>query len=95
MPRSSESIEGIDVRRLGLVPYETVFASQAEYTSARSESSNDQVWLVEHPAVFTMGQAAKSEHILAAGDIPVVQSDRGGQVTYTALDKPSCTIYWI
>jgi len=82
MPRSSESIGGIDVRRLGLVPYETVFASQAEYTSARSEASNDQVWLVEHPAVFTMGQAAKSEHILAAGNIPVVQSDRGGQVTY-------------
>ncbi len=82
MPRSSESIAGIEVRRLGLVPYETVFASQAEYTSVRSATSSDQVWLVEHPAVFTMGQAAKSEHVLAAGDIPVVQSDRGGQVTY-------------
>ena len=82
MPRSSESIAGIEVQRLGLVPYETVFASQAEYTSVRSETSSDQVWLVEHPAVFTMGQAAKSEHVLAAGDIPVVQSDRGGQVTY-------------
>ena len=82
MPRSSESIAGIEVQRLGLVPYETVFASQAEYTSVRSETSSDQVWLVEHPAVFTMGQAAKSEHVWAAGDIPVVQSDRGGQVTY-------------
>ena len=82
MPRSSESIAGIEVQRLGLVPYETVFASQAEYTSVRSATSSDQVWLVEHPAVFTMGQAAKSEHVLAAGDIPVVQSDRGGQVTY-------------
>ena len=82
MPRSSESTAGIEVQRLGLVPYETVFASQAEYTSVRSETSSDQVWLVEHPAVFTMGQAAKSEHVLAAGDIPVVQSDRGGQVTY-------------
>ena len=82
MPRSSESIAGIEVQRLGLVPYEAVFASQAEYTSVRSETSSDQVWLVEHPAVFTMGQAAKTEHILAAGDIPVVQSDRGGQVTY-------------
>jgi len=82
MPRSSESIAGIEVQRLGLVPYETVFASQAEYTSVRSETSSDQVWLVEHPAVFTMGQAAKAEHILAAGDIPIVQSDRGGQVTY-------------
>ena len=82
MPRSSELIAGIEVQRLGLVPYETVFASQAEYTSVRSETSSDQVWLVEHPAVFTMGQAAKSEHVLAAGDIPVVQSDRGGQVTY-------------
>ncbi len=82
MPRSSESIAGIEVQRLGLVQYETVFASQAEYTSVRSETSSDQVWLVEHPADFTMGQAAKTEHILAAGDIPVVQSDRGGQVTY-------------
>ena len=82
MPRSSELIAGIEVQRLGLVPYETVFASQAEYTSVRSATSSDQVWLVEHPAVFTMGQAAKSEHVLAAGDIPVVQSDRGGQVTY-------------
>ena len=82
MPRSSESIAGIEVQRLGVVPYEAVFASQAEYTSVRSETSSDQVWLVEHPAVFTMGQAAKSEHVLAAGDIPVVQSDRGGQVTY-------------
>ena len=82
MPRSSEPIAGIEVQRLGLVPYETVFASQAEYTSVRSATSSDQVWLVEHPAVFTMGQAAKSEHVLAAGDIPVVQSDRGGQVTY-------------
>ena len=82
MPRSSESIAGIEVQRLGLVPYETVFASQAEYTSVRSETSSDQVWLGEHPAVFTMGQAAKAEHILAAGDIPIVQSDRGGQVTY-------------
>ena len=82
MPRSSESIAGIEVQRLGLVPYETVFASQAEYTSVRSETSSDQVWLVEHPAVFTMGQTAKAEHILAAGDIPIVQSDRGGQVTY-------------
>ena len=82
MSRSSESIADIEVQRLGLVPYETAFASQAEYTSARTEDSNDQMWLVEHPAVFTMGQAAKSEHVLAAGDIPVVQSDRGGQVTY-------------
>ena len=82
MPRSSESIAGIEVQRLGLVPYETVFASQAEYTSVRSDTSSDQVWLVEHPAVFTMGQAAKAEHILAAGDIPIVQSDRGGQVPY-------------
>ena len=82
MPRSSELIAGIEVQRLGLVPYETVFASQAEYTSVRSETSSDQVWLVEHPAVFTMGQAAKAEHILAAGGIPIVQSERGGQVTY-------------
>lgn len=52
------------------------------YTDQRDEHSRDEIWLVEHPPVFTQGQAGKAEHLLMPGDIPVVQSDRGGQVTY-------------
>ncbi|MFP3527583.1 lipoyl(octanoyl) transferase LipB, partial [Pantoea sp. SIMBA_072] len=48
----------------------------------RTPDSQDEIWLVEHPAVFTQGQAGKAEHLLVPGDIPVVQTDRGGQVTY-------------
>lgn len=52
------------------------------YTDARDRQWPDEIWLLEHPAVFTLGQAGRSEHVLAPGDIPVVQVDRGGQVTY-------------
>lgn len=52
------------------------------YTDRRDSLSRDEIWLVEHPPVFTQGQAGKAEHLLMPGDIPVVQSDRGGQVTY-------------
>lgn len=53
-----------------------------EFTLARSEQTADEIWLLEHPPVFTLGQASKPEHLLMPGDIAVVQSDRGGQVTY-------------
>jgi len=53
-----------------------------EFTNQRTPETTDQLWLVEHPPVFTQGQAGKAEHLLFPGDIPVVQSDRGGQVTY-------------
>ncbi|EOS93962.1 lipoyltransferase [Erwinia tracheiphila PSU-1] len=52
------------------------------FTDNRDEQTSDEIWLVEHPAVFTQGQAGKAEHLLMTGDIPVMQSDRGGQVTY-------------
>jgi len=52
------------------------------FTDRRDSATADEIWLVEHPAVFTQGQAGKAEHVLVPGDIPVVQSDRGGQVTY-------------
>ncbi|SUB17926.1 Octanoyltransferase [Pantoea agglomerans] len=52
------------------------------YTDQRNDQSRDEIWLVEHPPVFTQGQAGKAEHLLMPGEIPVVQSDRGGQVTY-------------
>ncbi|MCS3432141.1 lipoyl(octanoyl) transferase LipB [Klebsiella sp. BIGb0407] len=70
------------IRNLGLQPYEPVSTAMHEFTHHRGESTPDEIWLVEHPAVFTQGQAGKAEHILLSGDIPVVQSDRGGQVTY-------------
>lgn len=70
------------IRELGLVPYlETWHAMQA-FTQNRDKQAPDEIWLLQHEPVFTQGQAGKAEHLLATGDIPVVQVDRGGQVTY-------------
>ena len=74
--------EKLIVRNLGLQPYTPVWQGMTEFTNTRTKSTPDELWLVEHPPVFTQGQAGKAEHVLAAGDIPVVQVDRGGQVTY-------------
>ena len=62
--------------------YEPVWRAMQAFTDSRDENTPDEIWLVEHPPVFTQGQAGKAEHLLAPGDIPVVQVDRGGQVTY-------------
>jgi lipoyl(octanoyl) transferase len=70
------------VRRLGLMDYETVWRAMQAFTDQRDENTADELWLVEHPPVFTQGQAGRAEHVLAPGDIPVIQVDRGGQVTY-------------
>jgi lipoyl(octanoyl) transferase len=70
------------VRRLGLAAYEPVWHAMQDFTDSRDETTGDELWLVQHPPVFTQGQAGKAEHLLAPGDIPVVQVDRGGQVTY-------------
>lgn len=71
------------VRRLpGLQPYEPVWHAMQAFTDARSPDTPDELWLVEHTPVFTLGQAGRWEHVLAPGDIPVVAVDRGGQVTY-------------
>ncbi len=70
------------VRRLGQQDYEPVWKAMHDFTDQRTEETLDEVWLVEHNPVFTQGQAGKAEHLLNTGDIPVVQSDRGGQVTY-------------
>ena len=72
----------ITIRQLGLAPYQTVSDAMHQFTEERTQNTCDEIWLVEHPRVFTQGQAGKAEHVLAPGDIPVVQSDRGGQVTY-------------
>ena len=70
------------VRRLGLAPYQPVLDAMREFTDQRDDDSPDELWLLQHPRVFTQGQAGKAEHVLAPGDIPVIQVDRGGQVTY-------------
>jgi len=69
-------------RALGRADYETVWRSMQAFTKARGEATADELWFVEHPPVFTLGLAAKPEHVLDAGAIPVVRIDRGGQVTY-------------
>jgi len=76
------SQETILIRQLGLKPYEPVSQAMHDFTDTRDDTTRDEIWLVEHPSVFTQGQAGKAEHVLVAGDIPVIQSDRGGQVTY-------------
>ncbi|WP_426727800.1 lipoyl(octanoyl) transferase LipB [Enterobacter cloacae complex sp. 330C8] len=70
------------VRHLGLQPYEPVSQAMHGFTDSRDDTTPDEIWLVEHLPVFTQGQAGKAEHLLMTGDIPVIQSDRGGQVTY-------------
>lgn len=70
------------VRQLGRQDYESTLQKMQAFTDQRDKQTADEIWLVEHPAVFTQGQAGKAEHLLAPGDIPVVQVDRGGQVTY-------------
>ncbi|WP_370690132.1 lipoyl(octanoyl) transferase LipB [Fluviicoccus sp.] len=62
--------------------FQTVWQAMRDFTDQRTPETPDELWFVEHPPVFTLGQAGKTEHILAAGDIPVVKTDRGGQVTY-------------
>lgn len=66
----------------GLLDYHQTHEKMLHFTQNRSEDTPDEIWLLQHHRVFTQGQAGKPEHVLFAGDIPVVQSDRGGQVTY-------------
>jgi len=70
------------VRRLGRVRYEPTWETMRFFNQARGPATPDEIWLLEHEPVFTLGLAGRAEHVLDAGDIPVVHSDRGGQVTY-------------
>lgn len=70
------------LRDLGRQPYEPVWRAMQAFTDARDADTPDELWLVEHDPVFTLGQAGKDEHVLMPGDIPVIHVDRGGQVTY-------------
>jgi lipoyl(octanoyl) transferase len=70
------------VRWLGRVDYEPTFRAMQKFVDEREAASSDELWLLEHPPVFTLGMAADPAHLITPGDIPVVQTDRGGQVTY-------------
>ena len=83
----------VDTRNLGLVDYASTLAAMRRYTDTRTAESPDQLWLLQHPRVFTQGQAGKAEHVLAPGDIPVIQVDRGGQVTYHGPGQ--WVMYWL
>jgi lipoyl(octanoyl) transferase len=70
------------LRRLGLRDYRATWQAMREFTDSRVDATPSEIWLVEHPPVFTQGQAGRAEHLIDPGDIPVIHSDRGGQVTY-------------
>lgn len=70
------------VRHLGLAPYEPTWRAMQEFTATRDDTTPDELWLVQHPPVYTLGQAGKPEHLIHATDIPLVKIDRGGQITY-------------
>jgi lipoyl(octanoyl) transferase len=79
---AAELRDTLRLRNLGRAEYLPVWRAMQDFTDARDDDTADELWLVEHPPVFTQGQAGKAEHLLAPGDIPVIQVDRGGQVTY-------------
>jgi lipoyl(octanoyl) transferase len=84
LPQASDAVPAAPalLRDLGRQAYEPVWRAMQRYTDARDERTPDELWLVEHDPVFTLGQAGKDEHVLMPGDIPVLHVDRGGQVTY-------------
>jgi len=76
------------VRVLGQRDYQSTWDAMRAFTAGRGPETSDELWLLEHPAVFTLGQAGRDEHVLAPGDIPVIRVDRGGQVTYHGPGQP-------
>lgn len=76
------AISTLIVRQLGMQDYAQTWQAMTRFTNERQADTVDELWLVQHPPVFTQGQAGKPEHLLSPGDIPVVQTDRGGQITY-------------
>ena len=76
------AFSAVNIRSLGLTEYSETFEEMKTFTKLRTPDTIDEIWLTEHYPVFTQGIAGKEEHILGPGDIPIVRSDRGGQVTY-------------
>lgn len=80
------------VKHLGLVDYEPTWRAMQAFMAARTDDTQDELWLLEHPPVFTQGQAGKPEHILQTSDIPLIAIDRGGQVTYHGPGQLVCYV---
>jgi lipoyl(octanoyl) transferase len=80
--RKTAAVDPPVVKFLGLVPYEPTWRAMQRFTDERAPTTADEIWMVEHPPVFTLGMNGSREHVLAPGDIPVIDIDRGGQVTY-------------
>lgn len=70
------------VRHLGQQQYQTVWQQMLQFTAKRNATTPDEIWLLQHPPIYTLGRSAAKEHLLCPGDIPVLRVDRGGQVTY-------------
>ena len=84
------SDESLTIRHLGRQDYTQVWREMLDFTTQRTAGKASEIWIVEHPPVFTQGQAGKAEHLLDAGEIPVVQRDRGGQITYHGPGQLVC-----
>lgn len=80
--KETGATDSLIVRSLGRQEYEPLWRAMQRFTDQRDETSPDEIWFTEHPPIFTLGLNASREHLLAPGDIPVIQIDRGGQVTY-------------
>lgn len=89
---SAESVSEIVVHDLGIEPMRETWARMREFTERRGPGDADEIWFVEHPPVFTLGLAGDAAHILDAGNIEVVQTDRGGQVTYHGPGQMVCYV---
>ncbi len=74
--------DSIILRRLGLVDYRTSYQAMSAFTTQRNRETGDEIWCLQHPPVYTLGLAGRTEHVLDAGQIPVLKTDRGGQVSY-------------
>jgi len=82
--------QSLVVKNLGEEPYTETWQAMKKFTDSREAHAPDEIWFVQHPPVYTLGQAGKVEHLLTPGDIPVVHSDRGGQVTYHGPGQLVC-----
>lgn len=80
----------MNIRTFGVCAYEPCYEAMKHYTDTRDKNSPDEIWFVQHTPVFTLGLAGKTEHVLNAGEIPLIQSDRGGQVTYHGPGQLIC-----
>jgi lipoyl(octanoyl) transferase len=79
---TKDASQALNIRYLGLQDYQHIWQKMSDFTTHRTAGTADEIWILEHSAVFTQGCAGKAEHLLKSTDIPVVKSDRGGQITY-------------